>query len=103
MDKQTILVRITNDQEMDDIANDLVNKGIEIDRPNKNNIITKRAMLRSIRIPIGKDQLRYIMGYRADGCFYFNNDTANYVTRGHNKCKDYISIEKYIKDLEGEI
>ena len=63
-----------------------------------NQINTKNIIIKFVIIPIGKNHIEYVKGMRATGCFGFDDDTDDYLTRGNNVCKDY-TLVKYVKEI----
>lgn len=100
MDKEAVLVRVSDGNQIKLLVEDLRRAGIRCrENVGKNEITTKNIVLKCVRTPMGVDQRKYVRGLRAVGCFYFDDKTTDYITRGNNVCKGY-SIEKYVKDME---
>lgn len=98
-DKELILVRVNDRQQIKDIITDL--NEAKIDWRGKTlagDIITKNIIIRCITVPIGKNQYYYTRGLKAVGCFGFDEENTKYITRGNNVCKDF-TLVKYVKDI----
>lgn len=99
MEKEIVLVRVNDRSEIVDILSELSTNDIQYRKcMMTNQINTKNIIIKFVIIPISNLQMDYVKSMRATGCFGFDDNTADYVTRGNNICKDY-TLVKYVKEI----
>ena len=99
MDKEIVLVRVSDREQIIKILSELTENEIKYRKCMMDNQInTKNIIIKFVIIPFGKAYMDKVKGMRATGCFGFDDDTADYITRGNNVCKDYTLI-KYVKEI----
>lgn len=99
MDKETIVVRVNQKRNIDDIIVDLVKNGVEC-RPKflTNSILTKNIIIKCIIANTKPEIYKKTRGLRCTGCFGFDNETTDYITKGGDVCKGY-TLETYVKEI----
>lgn len=96
--KKLIMIRVTKDEVLNELREFILQDLNYNNRITKNEIITKNIIIKLITIPIGANHMKKVMGMRADGCFGFDKEAEDYLTRGHNDCSGRKLLD-YIKEI----
>lgn len=100
MEKETILVRVTKRIQIKELIKDLIKANVSCQgKLYKDEIYTRNIRIKCVSIPVGCAHIHYVKGMRAVGCFGFDMEAENYLTKGNNVCKDYNLID-YVKDMD---
>lgn len=62
-------------------------------REAKQRIITDKIIIKFIHIRFFSQFNKNIYGIRADGCYGFDDEVTNYITKGNNICKGHDIME----------
>jgi hypothetical protein len=104
MNKKVIFVRASDPREIEVMINDLIMNKIYVKRKIAFMYAeTKDYIIKFIVIPIKtmKENIRYVLGCRADGCIGFDDDASDYLTRHKNICEGKDLVE-FLKSEENE-